>query len=160
MRRIDDDQSGVPIDEPGGFNDLLGLCVVEWSADRAVIEMTLEEKHLNRSGNVHGGVLSALLDNALSLSGLFCPVPGNARRAVTVSLSTTFVGPAKQGVLRCVGVLRGGGRKIYMASAEVVDEQGRLIAMGEGSFKRLSGSESPDGVPISLLKERLKGHRE
>ncbi|MFG6666639.1 PaaI family thioesterase [Halomonas sp. HNIBRBA4712] len=159
MRRADDDQNDMPTDEPGGFNDLLGLYVTEWSSERAVVELTLEAKHLNRSGNVHGGALAALMDNALSLSGLFCPVPGNARRAVTLSLSTTFVGPARQGVLRATGVLRGGGRKIYMASAEVVDEQGNLVAMGEGSFKRTSGSESPDGVPIALLKERLTGHR-
>ncbi|WP_447528929.1 PaaI family thioesterase [Vreelandella sp. TE19] len=160
MRRADDTQTQALVDEPGGFNDLLGICVTEWSDARAVVELTLAEKHVNRSGNVHGGVLSSLLDNALSLAGLYCPVAGNARRAVTLSLSTTFVGPAKKGVLRATGVLRGGGRKIYMASAEVVDERGNLIAMGEGSFKRLRGSESPEGVPIETLKERLREHRE
>ncbi|MCB8890722.1 PaaI family thioesterase [Vreelandella malpeensis] len=160
MRRADDDAAQGPQDEPGGFNDLLGLCVVEWSETRAVVEMRLEEKHFNRSGNVHGGVLCSLLDNALSLTGLYCSVQGNARRAVTLSLSTTFVGPARHGVLRAVGELRGGGHKIYMASAEVTDEQGNLVAMGEGSFKRLSGSESPQGVPVAILKERLKGRRE
>ncbi|WP_447553091.1 PaaI family thioesterase [Vreelandella sp. EE22] len=154
MRLADDAPTGAEVDEPGGFNDLLGFYVVEWSEERAVVELTLEAKHMNRSGNVHGGVLASMLDNALSLAGLYCPVDGNARRAVTLSLNTTFVGPARQGVLRATGVLRGGGRKIYMASADIVDEQGNLVAMGEGSFRRRSGSESLEGVPIAQLRER------
>ncbi|MBZ5487797.1 PaaI family thioesterase [Halomonas aquamarina] len=152
MRLTDETQTGDQTDEPGGFNDLLGFYVVEWSEARAVVELALNEKHLNRSGNVHGGVLASMLDNALSLAGLYCPVAGNARRAVTLSLSTTFVGPARYGVLRATGVLRGGGRKIFMASADIVDAQGNLVAMGEGSFKRRPGSESPEGLPIAQLR--------
>ncbi|MGM0858317.1 MAG: PaaI family thioesterase [Pseudomonadota bacterium] len=130
-----------------GYHELLGMQVVEWQQGRAVVELSVEPKHLNRSGNVHGGVLASMLDSALSLSGLHSDVPGNIRRGMTLSLTTTFVGPARQGVLWATGTLRGGGQKTYMASGEIVDKKGNLVAMGEGSFRRRSGSESPEGMP-------------
>ncbi|OJA04610.1 PaaI family thioesterase [Halomonas sp. QHL1] len=136
-----------------GYHELLGMHVVEWQQDRAVVELTIEAKHLNRSGNVHGGVLASMLDSALSLAGLHCEVPGNIRRGMTLSLTTTFVGPARQGVLRATGTLRGGGQKTYMTSGEIVDEKGNLVAMGEGSFRRRSGSESAEGFPENKPRE-------
>ena len=72
---------------------------------------------------------------------------------MTLSLTTTFVGPARQGVLRATGTLRGGGQKTFMTSGEIVDERGNLVAMGEGSFRRRSGSESSQGVPDPQLRE-------
>lgn len=56
-----------------GYHELLGMHVVEWEEKRVVVELTIEPKHLNRSGNVHGGVLASMLDSALSLAGLHCP---------------------------------------------------------------------------------------
>ena len=108
---------------------------------------------LNTDTLVHGGVLASMLDSALSLAGLHCDVPGNIRRGMTLSLTTTFVGPARQGVLRATGTLRGGGQKTFMTSGEIVDEQGNLVAMGEGSFRRRSGSESSQGTPDPQLRE-------
>lgn len=135
-----------------GYHELLGMHVVAWQSGRVVVELTIEAKHLNRSGNVHGGVLASMLDSALSLAGLHCDVPGNIRRGMTLSLTTTFVGPAKQGVLRATGTLRGGGQKTYMSSGDIVDAAGNLVAMGEGSFRRRSGSESPQGLPDDELQ--------
>lgn len=142
-------QSGTSQQALMGYHELLGMHVVEWQAGRAVVELTIEPKHLNRSGNVHGGVLASMLDSTLSLAGLHCDVPGNIRRGMTLSLTTTFVGPARQGVLRATGTLRGGGQKTYMTSGEIVDEQGNLVAIGEGAFRRRSGSESAEGMPDS-----------
>lgn len=129
-----------------GFQDFLGIRVVDWEPDQVTLELVVEAHHLNRSGIVHGGVLSTLLDVAMSFSGLHCEATDQLRKAMTLSLTTTFVGPARQGVLRATGTLRGGGRRTFMASGEVVDGDGRLIALGEGSFRRRGGSESPEGV--------------
>lgn len=147
MTDINSAHSSTPPKALMGYHELLGMHVVEWQEGRAVVELTIEAKHLNRSGNVHGGVLASMLDSALSLAGLHCDVPGNVRRGMTLSLTTTFVGPARQGVLRATGTLRGGGQKTYMTSGEIVDETGSLVAMGEGAFRRRSGSESAQGSP-------------
>lgn len=124
-----------------GFQELLGVRVVDWEPDQVVLELTVGPHHLNRSGIVHGGVLCTLLDVALSFSGLHCEAPDQLRKAMTLSLSTTFVAPAKGAALRTIGRLEGGGRSTFMASGKVFDSQGNLVAMGEGSFRRRRGSE-------------------
>ncbi len=128
-----------------GYHELLGIYVAEWTMKRIVLELNIEEKHFNRSGNVHGGVLTSMLDSALSLAGLYCASPERIRKGMTLSLTTTFVSPARSGKLRAIGELRGGGSKIFMSSGQVEDAQGNLIAMAEGTFRRRNGSESSEG---------------
>ena len=118
-----------------GFDVLLGYRLAEWREDFARLELALEAKHLNRSGVVHGGVLATMLDVALGYAGIFSAEPGRARRAVTLSLTTSFLGQAKSGVLSCLARRRGGGKTIFMATGEVLDESGNLVALGEGTFR-------------------------
>lgn len=124
----------------------LGMRIVDWTPQRMVMELDVEPHHLNRSGTVHGGVLCSLLDTALSLAGLHSDSPERMRKAVTLSLTTTFVAPARTGTLRTIGRLRGGGRSTFMASGEVLDGDGNLVALGEGTFRRRRGSETPEGA--------------
>src|SRR5260221_3895723 len=116
-----------------GFNVLLGYRLAEWRADFARLELILEPKHLNRSGVVHGGVLATMLDVALGYAGVFSAEPRRLRRAVTLSLTTSFLGQAKSGVLNCVARRRGGGNTIFMATREVLDDSGTAIALGDGA---------------------------
>ena len=50
--------------EPGEFQKLIGYQITEWGPDFAVIELELKDKHCNRLGTPHGGVLMTLLDAA------------------------------------------------------------------------------------------------
>jgi len=131
--------------EPLGFRNLLGMRIVEWKQDTTVIELTVGEQHLNRNGTVHGGVLTSMLDTALSLAGLYCPDPAQERKGMTLSLTTTFLAPAREGILRAVGQRCGGGRTIYMARGEVLDADGNILAMGEGSFRERSAGSVAAG---------------
>lgn len=133
---------------PSGFQQLLGYRLAEWGEDKAVIELTLDPQHCNRAGVVHGGVLATLIDTACGFSATWCPFPGRVRRVMTLSLSTTFTGQARLGVIRAVGRKRGGGSRIVFCTAEVFDAEARLIAMGEGTYRYRSGCEAPDGVPM------------
>jgi uncharacterized protein (TIGR00369 family) len=124
-----------------GYQALLGWVVTEQQPEQVTIELQLVDHHLNRSGYVHGGVLASLLDTAMSLAGLYTPHSERVRKAVTLSMTTTFVSPACEGTLTVIGRLRGGGRKTFMSTGEVFDDQGTLVAFGEGTFRLSSGSE-------------------
>lgn len=129
------------------FRQLVGYRTKVWSEGYGEIELVVDARHSNSLGIVHGGVFATLLDAAMGHAVAYCRVPGNVRSAVTVSLTTTFLAPAKEGVLiargRVVGVL---GR-LATVSGEVVDEAGTLCVTGQGSFMYLPGSENPDGMP-------------
>ncbi len=131
----------------GAFGRMLGFRVSEWRDGFVRMEMDVRPEHLNRSGVLHGGIVSALLDTACGYAGTWCTKKGNLRWAVTVSLNTQFTGQARGGTLTTVGRKRGGGRKIYFASAEVLDESGQLLGFGDSVQRYRSGSEDPEGIP-------------
>lgn len=133
---------------PSGFMDLIGYRLAEWRENEAVIELVLEHKHLNRAGVVHGGVLTTLLDTACGFSATYCPHPDRVRRVVTLQLTTSYIGQASHGILRAIARKRAGGTKIVFCQGEVIDEQGKLLATAEGTFRYRTGSELPDGVPL------------
>jgi acyl-coenzyme A thioesterase PaaI-like protein len=86
------------------------------------------------------------------MAGTYCAKAGHVRKAITLSLTTTFTGQCSSGIVRAVGVKRAGGRRIFNCSGEVYDQEGRLLAMGEATCRLRSGSELPDGVPFISRK--------
>ena len=78
----------------GGFAQLVGYRLTKWEPDYAEVELDLELRHLNRSGVPHGGVIATLIDTAGGFVGCYCAVPGRVRRAVTLNMSTNFLGQA------------------------------------------------------------------
>ncbi len=129
-----------------GYHAMLGFRHISWNEKRVEIALTLQPHHLNRSGILHGGVLASLLDIACAQAGTFCPYKNRVRKAITLSLTTSFTGQCSQGEIRIVGKLRAFGTRIYNSSGEIFDEQGNLLAMGEGTFRLRSGSEQREGV--------------
>lgn len=136
------------------FMALVGYRLVEWSDGAATVEMTVSADHVNRSQVMHGGIYSVLIDTVCGYSGSFCHVPGNERRALTLHLSTQFLGAAAAGArITAKGRLVGGGRSIFFAEADIRDQAGNLLAVGNGTYKFRRGSENPEGVPIDRSRD-------
>lgn len=133
----------------GAFAGDLGIRMVEWRLDHCELALDVEPRHLNGLGVVHGGVISTLVDVACAHAGIYCTVPGNQRSGMTASLTVNLMGAAKSGTLRVVARRRGGGKTLYMSSAEVFDQNGELLATGESVCRYRRGSHVPEGVPPS-----------
>ncbi|BDW97947.1 hypothetical protein MACH10_36320 [Thalassospira tepidiphila] len=130
-----------------GLQDHLGYRLVEWAEDYAVVELDVQNHHCNRAGILHGGVLTTLMDTASGYAVCFCPVPGNVRKSLTLSLTTNFLGMARDGLVRVVARKQGGGRKVVFTEATAYDADGNVIGTSTGTFKYHRGSEDPSGVP-------------
>ena len=125
-----------PLRPHGGFADLLGYRLGAWRQDYAEVLLEVGARHMNRSGVLHGGVVSALLDTALGYAGTYSDLPGVTRRAFTLALNCHFVGTAEIGqTLTAIGRRTGGGRRIYFCTGEVHDQDGRLVGQGDGVFR-------------------------
>jgi uncharacterized protein (TIGR00369 family) len=74
---------------------LLGREVIELDQTNgvAVLRYTAQAEFLNRHGTVQGGLLGAMLDSATAMA-LYAVLPAELT-ALTVSLSTSFLKPAK-----------------------------------------------------------------
>tara|TARA_A100001391_G_scaffold145707_1_gene103305 strand:- start:14547 stop:14957 length:411 start_codon:yes stop_codon:yes gene_type:complete len=91
------------------------------------------DAHANSRGFVHGGLLSALCDNAMGLSCL--PHLVDAKGLVTVNLSLDFLGSARVGQwLEFRADVTRVGRSLSFASATVLAD-GAPCARATGVFK-------------------------
>ena len=108
----------------------LGIEPVEAEPGRVTFTLELGEYHLNPFGIVHGGVLAALLDTAMGCAVHSLLPPATAY--VTGELNVRFLRPAvlTGGPLECTGEVVHEGRTTMVTSARVVDEGGRVIAIG------------------------------
>ncbi|MEH6800282.1 MAG: PaaI family thioesterase [Halopseudomonas sabulinigri] len=120
-----------------GFFQELGAELEEYGQGRAVVALTLTEKHMNNASNLHGGVTASLLDIAMGLCGTWAESPDERRVAITLSLNTNFSATAQAGNrVRAVATCRSGGHKVFMASCDLLDQDGKLLGFGDGVFKK------------------------
>lgn len=128
-----------PTTEPlRGFNKMLGFRLADWRDGFARMELDIDERHLNRSGILHGGVLSTLLDATLGYCGIYPLEPNRRRRAVTLSMTTMYLGQVKSGLITCTAERRGGGKTVFMATGEVRGPDGQLLATADGVFRHIA----------------------
>ncbi|HIA48621.1 MAG TPA: PaaI family thioesterase [Candidatus Hydrogenedentes bacterium] len=95
------------------FEDHCGPMYYRKVDGKSSCQILLDDKHMNSSGNVHGGVLMTFADYALYVLSR-APLAGQT--SVTVSFNCEFIGPAVKGdMLEATGeILRETGRMLFM----------------------------------------------
>jgi uncharacterized protein (TIGR00369 family) len=119
--------------------DLLGIAATFVSPGLVVFSYEPREEHYNALGAVHGGIVTTILDMAMS-----CAVHSELDPGVgyaTVELKTSFVRPVTlaSGPLRAEGRVVHGGSRIATAEATLVDELGTLYATSSSTSMILAG---------------------
>lgn len=129
------------------YHELIGIRLIEWRDGFARVACDAGTHHHNRSGIVHGGVILSLLDQAAAFAGLWCSVPGNIRKAVTIDLDCRFTGQVSGGEIVAEGKVVSRGRNIFFARTEVFDASGTMVAFGASTHRWRAGSETVEGSP-------------
>ncbi|MBL8332842.1 MAG: PaaI family thioesterase [Rubrivivax sp.] len=93
----------------------------------------LKPEHCNLLPAAHGGVVMTLLDVAMARAARSHPKAATDS-VVTVEMSTRFIRPAR-GPLTARGRVVHGGGSLCTCEAQVLDEQGTLLATAQGTFK-------------------------
>ena len=93
---------------------------------------------MNPANIIHGGVLSAMLDVALAMSGTYFAPPSPLMPELTLHLSTQFLSGAKRAydILYATSTRTGGGASVFFADSVVQTPNGSLNATATGTFKR------------------------
>jgi uncharacterized protein (TIGR00369 family) len=102
--------------------------------EEGAVDVTLEirPEHLNLLGIVHGGVIATLADTATGLAYRTVLEPGTQH--VTTQLNVTYLAPARPGIVVARGSVVKRGRRTGYAEADVVDEEGSLLARASALF--------------------------
>ena len=114
------------------FHTWAGMSVLEAAPGAVDIALDVEPHHLNLQGVLHGGMIATLADTAAGLAVRTELTPG--RTHVTVSLNVQYLRPGGPGRLVGRGRVLRIGRALAVATAEVVDGQGRLLATASATI--------------------------
>jgi uncharacterized protein (TIGR00369 family) len=115
------------------FGDLVGPI---WKREKPELRwgFVAEPKHLNRSGNLHGGMLMTFADQSMAMTARAAT---KVKRHATIELNTQFIGAVKLGqfVEAHAEVVRATRSVIFMAVKMYVE--GRVVVSANGIWKVL-----------------------
>jgi uncharacterized protein (TIGR00369 family) len=116
---------------------------LEWGT--SVLEVALEEKHLQPFGYVHGGVIASVMD-AATFWAVF-PRVQDGMGLTTVEIKVNYLAPVQKGKLvvkgRCIKI----GRTLALGEAYINSAEGNLLAHGTATMMivpdlKVEGQES------------------
>ncbi len=113
----------------------LGWSLIQADTERGEIEVSFEatEDFLNPAGTVQGGFLTAMLDDTMGPALAATLDPG--QYGTTIELKVSFLRPAKPGRLVGRGRIVHRGGTIAFLAGELLDESGRVVAVGSSTTR-------------------------
>ena len=118
--------------ETNPFRKFLGIEVGYIDGNTAEIRLPVHDRLLQAYGMVHGGIYCVLIDTVLGSA--VRGACGFDSKPLTVDLNVSFLRPSGKGLLVARAEIVKQGRKVLVGTGDVVDEQGRQVAIGRGSF--------------------------
>ncbi|WP_284263497.1 hydroxyphenylacetyl-CoA thioesterase PaaI [Roseicyclus amphidinii] len=113
----------------------LGLRLIDVGPGRAVMEMTVQDHHLNGHGICHGGFIFTLADSAFAFA-----CNSHNRIAVAQHNSITYLSPGQPGeILRAEAVEVALTGRSGLTDVTVTGGDGRKVALFRGASRQISG---------------------
>lgn len=105
--------------------------------------------HQSYPGRVHGGLITAMLDE-LGLRGLWAFHDGEEKDfGVTITLSTNFRKPVPYGTdLFAKGIVTRESGRFFVVESQILDPQGNLLADGVVKYLKLDTSAISNGAEV------------
>jgi uncharacterized protein (TIGR00369 family) len=111
-------------------------CVDKSRPGRTTWTMRADERFANPAGIVQGGFIGAMADSAMgSATVTFARAAGRRVISSNVEMKTSFLAPVRVGtMLECTASVVSGGRRVAFAEAEVVDDEGTMVARASSTY--------------------------
>ena len=120
-----------------GFAELVGFDVSTDGSGVGNGRLTIQDRHLNPNGVVHGGVLFTLIDTAMGAALMSCLDEGDI--CATIQISMNYLKPVVSGVVECqVNVVNRGRRFANLHGELYVGE--KLVGTADGNFAIVSAA--------------------
>ena len=114
-----------------GLPKYLGIRLVEFTAGRLVAEMDVREELKTPFGNLHGGVMAALVDHVLGVVAY--PLMRRGQWAATTEFKLNYLAPVSGGQLRAESRVVSMTRTTAIVRVEVSNGD-RLACIAQGTL--------------------------
>lgn len=127
------------------YFSLLSMKIMDLEWGTSVLEVELQEKHLQPFGFVHGGAIASVMD-AATFWAVF-PQVKDGMGLTTVEIKVNFLAPVREGKLlakgRCIKI----GKTLALGDATIYDGNGNLLGHGTATMMivpdlKVEGQES------------------
>ena len=116
------------------FESHLGVKFKKYEEGYCEIELEIADHHLNIGRSVHGGIINALCDIALS-GAVTCNFMNKAESVVTMQMNVNFLKAGMPGdTLTAYGEVVKKGSTIYYVEGGIKNQEGKLIARASGDW--------------------------
>ena len=107
---------------------LFKMHVLSLSSDEGHVRMRFDigDQFCNPRGHIQGGIVTSLLDEAAAIAAIV--KAGKSIYVASLELKTTFLAPAKAGVVYAEATCIKLGRSSAFMEAQLMDEQGKILA--------------------------------
>ncbi len=114
------------------YFQLMSMRLLDFDIGSSDLEILVETKHLQPFGVVHGGVFSTLIDAAAFWA--VYPEIDEKFGMTSVDLKLNYLAPAKAGKLVARGRKIKLGKTLGLGEAEVLNEEGKILAHGTSTL--------------------------
>lgn len=133
------------------YFSLISMEIKELEWGTAVLEIDLDEKHLQPFGYVHGGVIASVMD-AAAFWAVF-PQVKDGMGLTTVEIKVNYLAPVQKGRLVAKGQCIKMGRTLALGEVFINGSEGNLLAHGTATMMIVPDVkvEGQDKLPPKLI---------
>jgi len=133
------------------YFSLLSMKIKDLEWGTSVLEVELEEKHLQPFGYVHGGAIASVMD-AATFWAVF-PQVKDGMGLTTIEIKVNFLAPVQKGKLvakgRCIKI----GKTLALGDATIHNAEGNLLGHGTATMMIVPDLkvEGQENLPPKLI---------
>ena len=133
------------------YFSLISMEIKELQWGTSILEVELEEKHLQPFGYVHGGAIASVID-AATFWAVF-PQVKDGMGLTTVEIKVNYLAPVQKGKVVAKGRCIKMGRTLALGEAYINSAEGNLLAHGTATMMILPDLkvEGQDKLPPKLI---------
>jgi 1,4-dihydroxy-2-naphthoyl-CoA hydrolase len=113
---------------PTGFAEEIGVEWIAFDPEGARARISVEPRHLQPNGVVHGGVYASLAES-LASKATYEAVRENGEIAFGMANNTSFLRVISEGHVNATARARQRGRTTWVWDVELTDDEGRVCAL-------------------------------
>lgn len=117
------------------YPSFLGIELVDLKFGEAVLKLQMRDQLRQPYGFLHGGATASLIDTATAFACISCLEEGE--QTMTIDLTVHYLRPHRDGEIFCTAKVVRNGKKIQTVSAEVTNEQGKLLATALSTYMKI-----------------------